>query len=107
MVSLLLEHGASAVVVDNCGRSCLHWAAHLGWEVIAELLLEAGADLSAKDLSGRTPQDIAQPRIAGMIKAEASRRAVAFAMGQHARLGAGSRVWELDEGVVQMVLALV
>ncbi|KAJ1472803.1 ankyrin repeat protein, partial [Baffinella frigidus] len=60
LVSLLLEHGASAVVVDNCGRSCLHWAAHLGWEVIAELLLEAGADLSAKDLSGRTPQDIAQ-----------------------------------------------
>ena len=31
-------------------------------------------------------------------------RAVAFAMGLHERLGAGSRVGALDPGVVRMVL---
>ena len=38
---------------------------------------------------------------------ERDQRCVAFAMGLHERLGGGSRVQELDEGVVRMVLEAV
>ena len=38
---------------------------------------------------------------------ERDQRCVAFAMGHHERLGGGSRVQELDEGVVRMVLEAV
>ena len=36
-----------------------------------------------------------------------TQRAMAFAMGQHPRLGAGSKVLELEVGVVQMILDVV
>ena len=111
VAGLLLEYGAEVSGQDNCGRSPLHWAVLYGCEDVVGLLLKHGADLSAKDYAGRTPWDVAtehsQPLIVAMIKAVAGRRALAFAMGQHARLGEGSRVWELDGGVVQILLELV
>jgi len=46
------------------------------------------------------------PRVAGMLRAAAARRArgVAFAMGQGERLGALSMVRALDPGVLRMIL---
>jgi len=77
------------------------------------VLLKRGADIHSKSDDGRNPEDLASARshlqIAAMLKVEAERRAKceAFAMGLHERLGAGSRVQEIDEGVVRMVLAQV
>ncbi|KAJ1491590.1 ankyrin repeat-containing domain protein [Baffinella frigidus] len=86
-------------------------AALEGREEMVRLLLESGAEASAKDTDGRTPEHVATARwhfrVASTLRAEETRRALAFAMGQHARLGAGSWVRELDAGVVQMVLDLV
>ena len=99
---------------DIGGRTPLHYAA-LGADPAAmKLLLDApGADVLAIDNDGRTPQDFATAesrlQIKAMIEAEALRRVqcVAFAMGQHTRLGAGSAVQVLEEGVVRMVLELL
>ena len=76
--------------------------------------MDKGADLSATQIDADfTPEDMAtlqsHVEVAAMLKAEGLRRAqcVAFAMGQLERLGAGSRVRGLDEGVVRMVLEQV
>ena len=82
------------------------------------VLLEHGADLSAKGTCGLTPESFAEicPRLGtvAMLRAEPARRealrrakCVAFAMGQHERLGAESRVQEIEAGVVRMVLEQV
>jgi ankyrin repeat protein len=98
---------------DIGGRTPLHYAALAGDPAPLQLLLDKGADVMAFDNDGRTPQDFATAasrlQIKAMIEAEALRRVqrLAFAMGQQTRLGAGSAVQELEEGVVRMVLELV
>ena len=103
------------------GWTPLHYATSWGREEVVRVLLQHGGDVHSKSDDGRTPEDLAslevaslgesRPyfQIAAMLKAEAVRRAKceAFAMGMHARLGVGSRVLELDEGVVRMVLEQV
>jgi len=84
---------------------------------IVQQLLDIGrkpliGPLQSSANNGRTVEEecaFAHPEIAAMFKAEAMQRAkcVAFAMGQLERLGAGSRVQELDAGVVRMVLERV
>lgn len=79
-------------------------------EVVARLL---GADIQSKWNRGRTPDASVGGYLirveAAMRKAEALRRAKreAFAMGQMERLGAGSWVRGLDDGVVRMILTQV
>ena len=78
------------------------------------MLLQHGADLSAENVAGFTPEQSAIQsgaiQLAKMLKlwreAEAVRRAqcVAFTMGQHDRLGAGSGVQQLDPGLVRLIL---
>ncbi|KAJ1466471.1 hypothetical protein T484DRAFT_1922290 [Baffinella frigidus] len=84
--------------------------------MLVQLLLDKGADVESKNRYVRTPhQEVANSdwslhtNIAAVLKAEATRRAkcVAFAMGHHQRLGAGSRVGWLDPGVLRMVLEQV
>ena len=115
---LLLEHAADPSVKGNDGRTALHAACVMGRVGIVQLLLDGGADMQMRSNSGETPEDIAteqdHPQIAAMLQAEAVRReemrraqCVAFAAGHHERLGAGSRVQELDAGVVRMVLEYV
>ena len=77
---------------------------------MALMLLDMGADEQTQTNDGRTLEDVATAeghhQIAAMLKTEGVRRAqcVAFAMGNHARLGEGTWVEELDAGVVRMVL---
>ena len=119
----LSEHGADPSVKNNEGFTPLHSAVLRGHEETVLLLLEHGADEQSKAKNGQTPKDIAHyksvygpatPRIEAMLRApkrgrEAVRRVqcVAFAMGHHERLGAGSWVQWLDAGVVRMVMEQV
>ncbi len=40
---------------DHWGTTPLHAAAHANQAVIAQLLIDAGADVNAKDMNGKTP----------------------------------------------------
>jgi hypothetical protein len=115
VVRVLLEHGALTSATTDDGWTPLHYAAFKGREAVVRLLIEHGADASAEDRFGWTPEALANSEsyhyIASMIPVEAECKAkakcVAFAMGQHARQGAGSWVRGLEVGVVQMVLERV
>ncbi|MGB6063731.1 MAG: ankyrin repeat domain-containing protein [Desulfomonilaceae bacterium] len=55
MVKALLEHGADIGGVETAsGSTALSLAALTGQAEVAELLLEAGADIDARDFDGRT-----------------------------------------------------
>ena len=56
----LLRHGASHASRDSRGATALHAAAHPWWQEaprLASVLLAAGADRTARDHDGRTPQE--------------------------------------------------
>ncbi|KAF4090779.1 hypothetical protein AMELA_G00056350 [Ameiurus melas] len=60
MASLLLLHGANPNVVDvSTGAMPLHDAAREGFLLTVQLLVRAGADLTALDYSGRSPAQYA------------------------------------------------
>jgi hypothetical protein len=127
LLLLLLDRGADLKSTTYEGQTPLHAAANYGRMEMAQLLLDKGADLQSKTNDGQTAEDYARhhPLVAAMLKAEAERReavlkaeaerleavrkaqCVAFAMGDHERLGAGSLVRWLDAGVVGMVLEQV
>ena len=108
VVRLLVEHQADISARDNQGVTALHQAALMGHETVARLLLDMGADEQSEANEGTTPEGLAtvqgHHQLAMMLNAKGVRRAkcVAFAMGHHDRLGAGSPVLELDAGVVRM-----
>jgi ankyrin repeat protein len=110
---VLLEHGADLSVKTTHHWTPLHYASAVGDDMLVRLLLDKGADVESKNSSGQTPEDLANAcshlQIAELLRAEATRLAkcVAFAMGDHQRLGAGSWVQWLDPGVVLMVLEQV
>ncbi len=54
------EEGVDVARVDELGYTALHHAAQSRSAETAKLLLEAGADLHAKDAQGRTPVEIAK-----------------------------------------------
>ena len=110
---VLMEYRADVSAKCTDGTTPLHHAAWRRREAVVRLLLAKGADEQSKGDDGRTPEDVATDEshheIAALLKAEALRRAqcMAFAMGQHERLGSGSWVQDLDAGVVRMVLEQV
>ena len=118
-VRRLLADGAHIEERGGWETTPLAVAAWGGKEDVVKLLVEHGADLSAKGKSGFTPEIFAKIclrfRTVAMLRAEPTRRkalrrgaqCVAFAMGQHERLGAESQVRVLDAGVVRMVLEQV
>jgi hypothetical protein len=110
VVGLLLEAGADMSATDIYRWMPLVCATRWGREAVVRLLLDRGGGQRWKDPSivglGRCDRISATSDRSD----EALRRAkcLAFAMGQQERLGAGSsRVHELDEGVVRMVLEQV
>jgi len=67
---LLLRAGADVYKKDKQGKAALDWAAGVGHEDIAKVLLkEGGADATATDLTGTTPlHSAALFGSAGMVK---------------------------------------
>lgn len=53
---------ANVNIADKHGKTPLHEAAKYGYEHVAEILIENGADLFAKDKKERTAKDIATRR---------------------------------------------
>ena len=115
VVRSLLDHGADLSAKHCDDGQPLHAAATHGHAETVRVLLDHGADVESKDRFGRTPEDYAatysHPHVVAMLKAVEERREEvrrdtfeAFAMGQQERLGAGSLVRGLEEGLVQMVL---
>lgn len=47
-------------LADKNGRTALHHAASLGRQVACEMLAWAGADLEARDVEGKTPEQTAR-----------------------------------------------
>jgi ankyrin repeat protein len=123
-LKLLLGHGADISIKDGEGYNALHWAAHRrGIEKAVEMiqiLLAHGtdvhtkiADLSATTDAGSTPEQLAHhsAEIKGLMRSALERHretrrcaVVAFAMGQHPRIGATSRVLALPPDVLQMIM---
>jgi uncharacterized protein len=58
-VKLLIERGATIDLVDDRGRSALMIAAALDHGAIAQTLLDAGADRSKRDKTGKSAADLA------------------------------------------------
>lgn len=56
----MLRHGASVATRDGSGLTPLHWAIVKGNKVSLRRLIEAGADLEAKDDAGKTSRDMAR-----------------------------------------------
>ena len=73
-VELLLDYGAKVDVKNlHDGGTPLHNSARCGNVEAAKLLLEAGANVNAKDNEGRTPFDVAAKEL-GRAKVEAVMR---------------------------------
>jgi hypothetical protein len=108
MLILLMERGGQDPnFVDNAiGRTTLHCAAARGLRKAAGALLDGGADPCAVDAQGRTPaaywREVNGRAFAELERAEAlaRERALAFAMGTHARLGEASAVPPCLEGQI-------
>jgi ankyrin repeat protein len=62
VVPVLLAHGARTEVMDTEGRTVLHHAAATGSDRVVELLLQAKADVSVRNLAGQTPFHVAHQR---------------------------------------------
>ena len=95
VIELLLGMGADPTAIDGRGHSPLHLAFS---EKAVQLLLDAGASALARDRSEEIPR-FGCRRGEGPYKillaaeqTEQQLRCLAFAMGHHERLGAGSRV---------------
>ena len=128
VAQVLLENGADVSSTDEMGFTALHLGVSQGHPELVRLLIAHRANVLARThpfdddgviLNGVTPVDLvvlrsleseSQPSIPNeviaMIKAEALSRAkcVAFAMGHHERLGAGSMVEGLEPEVLRQVL---
>lgn len=54
---LLIEHGANVMAVNDFGRAPIHEACAHQYNSVFIVLIANGADINAKDLSGKTPID--------------------------------------------------
>ena len=67
-LELLLSRGAKVDLVDDRGRDALMIAAGLGHAAIAKALLDAGADRTLRDKSGKSAIDLAAaPEVKAVI----------------------------------------
>lgn len=61
-VKILADLGGLETInaIDQSGRTPIHWAAELGQEMKAKMLIRLGADLSKRDPNKNTPADVAK-----------------------------------------------
>jgi ankyrin repeat protein len=59
-VRYILSLGADVRAVDSNGNTALHAAASLGMDTVIQSLVDSGADINAKNKSGRTPLAMAR-----------------------------------------------
>lgn len=57
-MATLIENNANVSATDSSGRTPLHIAAHSGYEKIAKILIENGAQVDERDLNGWVVQMI-------------------------------------------------
>jgi len=125
VAQVLLENGADVSDKDQLGCTSLHMAVSEGHEGVVRVLIAHRANVLAPShsfvsdgvtIDAVTPLDLVNvassesyPEVVAMIKAEAVIRAkcVAFAMGHHERLGAGSVVEWLEPELLRKVLGQV
>lgn len=130
VVQILLDKGADINSNNHSMKTPVMAAAHRGKSYFVQLLLKQGAVVTAEDIaSAETPARTFQGSVSlhkslrkiasllrtalkkrrALLRAEKTRRdkCEAFAMGQHARLVAGSLVMTLPPEMVKMVLDLV
>jgi len=113
LAELLLQHGSDVYNKDTDGMTALHWAASCGNEAMVLMLLQHRSNVMAETHAGQTAESLATTNthhdVVAILQAEAVTRAkcVASAMGNHERLGVGSRVQSLHPEVVRMVLEYV
>jgi hypothetical protein len=109
MVQLFLKHHADVSSFNLCGTTPLHYAALENEIDMCRLLIQCGADVEARDVDGQTAEEfvkgVSRDEITLLLRNEAVRRSqcLAFAMGQHERLGAMSVIRSFDPEVVRMV----
>ena len=53
-VRQMLAHGASSSARSDLKTTALHWAISMGHVEVAELLVEHGADVNAKNMNGKS-----------------------------------------------------
>ena len=107
IVQAMLNHGARTETPSGTGKgTALHQAVQhrSGWAI--ELLLAAGADPHARNRRGESPLWTCTRRYPELLPIFAAAEAVrdakrlALTMGQHHRLGAGSRLLQLPESAL-------
>jgi len=115
IVKMLLDKNADVNAVTRDGFSPLHSASQRGHSEVVKLLVEAGANLYCKTYGGHIAEDFTVRSIMAnghketrifLRDAARSERFLAFAMGEHERLGAQSRVATLfgEQEIIRMIM---
>jgi ankyrin repeat protein len=115
----MLDNGGDIDATDDDGQTLMHYAAERGHAGIIRILIARGVDMEPTSANGgahdlTTPERLATHYMrlesAELIRAEIERRKqliTAFAMGDHKRLGEGSRLRLVDEPVLRMIMKRV
>jgi ankyrin repeat protein len=113
ILRLLLHRGANANSTDSTGTSVLHYcASHTRCDCIAALLY-FNANIDAKNILGHTPLEVARhlhnDSATPLLEAaqHEKNKCVAFAMGNHIRLGKESTMRRCDPEILRMILEQV
>ena len=99
VVEALVKGGCDVDKDKNKGCTPLYIAAEVGHGEVVEALLMAGCDTSSVS-------SVRDGQVRGLFvahHAEQQRKMLAMAGGLHARLGAGSRVFTLDNNLLMMI----
>ena len=96
----LLSHGANPDIQNNEGKTALHVCAEKNALQMVKVLVSNGADLHIKDNNGRlavnlTGYSAVKEYLEEQRVEQRLHREIAFAMGYHDRLGAGSSMKDL------------
>jgi ankyrin repeat protein len=114
MVGILASNGANMSAVARRGMTALHLAAYAGFADVARELVKNNANITdVFGFNNLTAEQIAHsnnfPEVAMLLHEESVTRSkcVAFAMGHHNRVGAGSMVARMDPELLRIILTAV